>query len=692
MPSQTCPNCGAHHDVAVYVTGQRISCLRCGIKFEVKRSDVTSLGARPLAEESEAEGAAEVAGELDAGGGIAVQLRGAGLASAEPSDGGAEKTFISASPPQELEIPGYELLELLGRGGMGEVWRARQNSLGRIVAVKVLPAKLAKDPEYLARFEKEATALAALNHPHIVQIIDRGTTGTHDFFVMELVGGKSLREVISERRVTAAEAVVLVIQVGEAIAYAHDNHIVHRDLKPENVLIDLRGKVKVADFGLAGFRGSDLSLGYKANLTATSVAMGTLNYMAPEQRRDARNVDGRADLYSLGVILYELLTGELPIGRFKLPSEKLPGIDRRIDPVVARALEPDPDARYPHAAALVAELQALGGGVSSSSVAKGAAKGTSSPSSLRTLAGELGAAEAGPTPERTSFLEKPVRAFARLPAWKQGAVGASIVASMGLLGLMLDRVGSEESLSQSGPVQVGDNTYGELFALASEKAEPKSGTARMTLTLTFESGKEEINAHSGLWRLEGGALRASQVGDEANGGKLVPRAYLAHRYFSSDDFTAEADLALKPLTKESGGAPDAQQFAELSFRIKDLQVSVFAFPQKGMRLSWRYYTGDGLEQSGSSADQVVEGLEDAMSVPSGSTPFKVKLVMRRRKGGTDVEAYANNQRFARAFLAGLEGQTGKLAVGCRNLQCSFDNLIASGKVANRPSPSSAHPL
>lgn len=675
MPSQTCPNCSAHHDVAVYVTGQRIACRRCGIKFDVRRSDVTSLGHRPGGEgaSAEGEGMPELR-ELQPASDQPPAPR-PGERGAEPpiAEGGSDKTFISTSPPRELEIPGYELLELLGRGGMGEVWRARQNSLGRIVAVKVLPAKLAKDPEYLARFEKEATALAALNHPHIVQIIDRGTTGSHDYFVMELVGGRSLREVISDRRVGPQEAVALVSQVAEAIAYAHENRIVHRDLKPENVLIDLRGKVKVADFGLAGFRGTDS--GPQPNLTATSVAMGTINYMAPEQRRDARNVDGRADLYSLGVILYELLTGELPIGRFKLPSEKVVGLDPAIDLVVARALEPDPEARYPHATALLADLEAL-------------RRPESAPRLPLPRNDESGPSE--PQPPRPSFLQQQVRAFVKLPAWKQGAVGVVIVASMGVLGLLLDRVATQDELDGDGPVQAGDNTYGELFAEAVEKGDAKSGSSR--LVLSFGPGKEEINAHSGVWRLQNGALRASQVGDEANGGKLIPRAYLAHRYFSSDDFAAEADLSLRPLPPESHGSPDAQQFAELAFRIKDLQISVFAFPKTGMRLSWRYYTSEGVEQTGSSADQVAAGLEDTMPVPSGTASFKIRLTMRRRKGGTDVEAFANNQRFARAFLPGLEGKTGKVAVGCRNLDCTFDNLIAAGKIANRPAIANAHPL
>ncbi|MFY0577371.1 serine/threonine-protein kinase [Cystobacter fuscus] len=250
-------------------------------------------------------------------------------------EGDLESTFVGGT----LAVPGYELLRVLGRGGMGEVWLARQMSLGRRVAVKVLPPRLAKDPEFVQRFDKEATALATLSHPHIVQIIDRGVAGEHYYFVMEYVEGRSLRDVMGE--LSPPEALRVALQVARALECAQEKDIIHRDLKPENILVDGRGHVKVADFGLAGIRRPDST----ERLTATSVAMGTLNYMAPEQRRDAKNVDGRADLFSLGVMLYEMLTGEVPVGRFRLPSERVPGLDKRVDAVVERLLETEPEAR-----------------------------------------------------------------------------------------------------------------------------------------------------------------------------------------------------------------------------------------------------------------------------------------------------------------------------------------------------------
>ncbi|MFN0063416.1 MAG: serine/threonine-protein kinase, partial [Myxococcaceae bacterium] len=331
MKSQTCPNCQRAHDVSVYVTGQRVLC-GCGIRFEVRRSAIGVSGLTAAATPS----------ALDA-----TALR------AEPP-GGFAPTYV-AKPVPSLEIPGYVFRELLGRGGMGEVWRAEQQSLGRMVAVKVLPPQSAKDPEFVARFAKEAAALAALSHPNIVQIIDRGMVGEHYYFVMEYVSGKSLREAMAKGPLAPHEATKVAAQICRAMESAHEHHIVHRDLKPENILLDEKGHLKVADFGLAGFRAPDVDHG----LTGTAVAMGTLHYMAPEQRRDAARVDGRADLYSLGVVLYEMLTGELPIGRFKLPSERVPGIDTRLDALVSRALEPDPEQRFSSAALMGETLERL---------------------------------------------------------------------------------------------------------------------------------------------------------------------------------------------------------------------------------------------------------------------------------------------------------------------------------------------
>jgi hypothetical protein len=200
---------------------------------------------------------------------------------------------------------------------------------------------------------------------------------------------------------------------------------------------------------------------------------------------------------------------------------------------------------------------------------------------------------------------------------------------------------------------------------------------------------EEINTHCGQWKLDDGALTAVQWGgptDLAEHPRLVPRAYVGHRYFSADDFTAEVDLQLEDLPGEFPPlAADAQQFGELSFRIKDLQVSIFAIPESGMRLMWRYFTPDGVEVADNSARDLTNLVEDEMQVPIGR--FKVRLKLSKAKSGSvDVEAFVNGQRFAHKVLPGLAGQVGKVALGCRNLSCRFDDLKASGRAAARPVP------
>jgi serine/threonine-protein kinase len=224
------------------------------------------------------------------------------------------------------------------------------------------------------------------------------------------------------------------------------------------------------------------------------------------------------------------------------------------------------------------------------------------------------------------------------------------------------------------------NTYGELFVSAATSEE--KGQLRMDLD--FADGAEEMNAHAGHWRLEEGALRVTQAGSETSGSKLVPRAYIAHRYFSADDFTAEVQMTMRPLGREFPDEPDAQHFSELAFRIKDLQVSVFAIPGGAMRLGWRYYTPDGLEQVGNSARDLRNMVEDEMPVPPPGTPFKVRLTLKRRNNGVEVEAFVNRNRFARKFLVGLEGRTGKVALGCRNMHCEFEDLVVLGKKDERP--------
>jgi eukaryotic-like serine/threonine-protein kinase len=277
----------------------------------------------------------------------------------EASSAVTHDTAIARQQTAADAIPGYRLLQPIGRGGMGEVHQAVQLSLGRTVAVKLLRAELAHDEQFVGRFEKEGAALGTLRHPNIVSIVDRGKAGETYYLVMEYVDGRSLRERMREPDFDATKALITMLQVTRAVDYAHHRGVIHRDLKPENILFDEQAGdlPKVTDFGLAGF--DERHVNTPRNLTQTHVAMGTASYMAPEQSVDARSAGPRADLYALGVILYELLTGELPLGSFALPSVKKPGVDKRFDAIVSRCLKPSPDDRYPSAAALLEDLEQL---------------------------------------------------------------------------------------------------------------------------------------------------------------------------------------------------------------------------------------------------------------------------------------------------------------------------------------------
>jgi serine/threonine protein kinase len=253
-------------------------------------------------------------------------------------------------PPEQIapHFPQLEILECLGRGGMGVVYKARQKTLNRFVALKLLAPERVQDAKFAERFAREAQALAALNHPNIVTIHDFGQAGGFYFLLMEFVDGLNLRQLLRARKFTPEEALAIVPPLCDALQFAHDRGIVHRDIKPENLLLDKTGRVKVADFGIAKMLGTANGSnggGTAAPENATQTAVGTPSYSAPEQKTDPQHVDSRADIYSLGVVFYEMLTGELPCKKILPPSTKVQ-IDVRLDEIVLRTLEKKPELRY----------------------------------------------------------------------------------------------------------------------------------------------------------------------------------------------------------------------------------------------------------------------------------------------------------------------------------------------------------
>src|SRR6266513_421170 len=264
---------------------------------------------------------------------------------------GAEAETSTRSETEKFQPPGVEevaklfpqleILAFIGKGGMGAVYKARQPALDRFVALKILPPQVAGGPGFAERFTREARALARLSHPNIVAVHEFGQVNGLPFFLMEFVDGPNLRQLEQAGRLSPREALQIVPQICEALQFAHDEGIVHRDIKPENILLDKKGRVKIADFGIAKIMGREAETG----ITETRAAIGTPQYMAPEQVEKPETVDHRADIFSLGVVFYEMLTGELPLGKFAPPSSKVQ-VDVRLDEVVLRALEKEPERRY----------------------------------------------------------------------------------------------------------------------------------------------------------------------------------------------------------------------------------------------------------------------------------------------------------------------------------------------------------
>jgi len=279
------------------------------------------------------------------------------LAQGVSAETGPEGTPFQPPTVEEVArlFPQLEIQAFIGKGGMGAVYKARQPELDRIVALKILPPQAASGPGFAERFNREARALARLSHPNIVAVHEFGQVNGLPFFIMEFVDGLNLRQLERTRKLSAREALQIVPQICEALQFAHDEGIVHRDIKPENILVDKKGRVKIADFGIAKLMGRET----EADLTETKGVIGTPNYMAPEQVEKPETVDHRADIFALGVVFYEMLTGELPLGKFAPPSSGRVEVDVRLDEVVLRALEKEPQRRYQQASQVKTAVETI---------------------------------------------------------------------------------------------------------------------------------------------------------------------------------------------------------------------------------------------------------------------------------------------------------------------------------------------
>jgi tRNA A-37 threonylcarbamoyl transferase component Bud32 len=285
-------------------------------------------------------------GPMDAGGACARCAMGFALGAGSP-------TVFAADGRVGTTFRGMAIEARIGRGGMGVVYRARQEHLGRTVALKLVTEELARNPEFVERFRREARVMSALQHPNIVAVHEFGFEGSVPYLVMELVEGENLRSLMRERRLAPQKALRIVPQVCEALEFAHARGVVHRDIKPENLLVTADGTVKITDFGLA--RSTEGEQG----LTRSDAVMGTPHYMAPEQVENPKSVDHRADIYSLGVVIYEMLTGELPLGKFEAPSRRAE-VAQELDGIVLKALEKQPAERWQRAGELQRAVSGVG--------------------------------------------------------------------------------------------------------------------------------------------------------------------------------------------------------------------------------------------------------------------------------------------------------------------------------------------
>ncbi len=263
-----------------------------------------------------------------------------------------ENTGFVAPDPADLAplFPGYEIQGLIATGGMGAVYCAVQKSLDRTVALKILPRELSKDAAFCAGFEAEAKAMARLNHPNLIGVYDFGEVNGMLFIIMEYVPGQSLYHSAYGIRVDQQEVIRMVSGICHGLAHAHENGILHRDIKPSNILLDLNAEPKIGDFGLARPVGSTIEEGEEI--------FGTPHYTAPEVVSHPHSVDYRADIFSVGVLLHELLTGHLP-AEDPRPASVIARCDPRFDAIIRKATQPLPAARYSSAKEIADDLQAI---------------------------------------------------------------------------------------------------------------------------------------------------------------------------------------------------------------------------------------------------------------------------------------------------------------------------------------------
>jgi len=559
-----------------------------------------------------------------------------------------EQGFLS----ENQSIGPYVISELLGKGSMGTVYAALQETLNRRVAIKFLPPFLTDFPQFVERFEREAEIIARLSHPNIISVYDRGKWKGHTYFVMEYVAGKSLADLLEEKGVLDwLEAVRIAKQICDGLGYAHSKRVIHRDVKPGNIMIDEKGVVKVTDFGISFIDDEG------TRLTKTSSSLGTPEFMAPEQTSDSKKVDARADIYAVGGVLYVMLTGKVPfpgtttyeviqkvVGEEPTSPRKInETLNKDVEAVILKCLEKDPCKRYQTCEEMVQDLDAC-------------AQGLPVKAKKRTVFGQI-----------VKWVQRNKKLV--------GSAAMAMLVAAGVIALLSQRrIREQEALRREAEIQA-QKAKEVLETTAAKYEEERAATWSKTPSFedNFEKGslneeRWQLTGDSQGWHIEGGAL--TYFGREG--------ALAWIRESVVGDFRLEIELELPGWTEEK-----LDENVRSQMRRKGLPL-----PPKGVsvvpdRDEWSQELTSGPSNLVSGV-----GLNKTMYLLATYIEIVVKEsegeVWRCHMGGIGVEEPRNPETTFFGSSTALVDPTGKQIRFGKNVTCDFGaNHIVLTREGNR---------